>query len=192
MDTLLQESTPVGWVPHVLKDFNAFLLDHASCERKAAALAMSLVVKYPDRQALIKPMVSLAREELLHFQQVFRLVRARKLILPLKDQKDEYINLIMETLRHGREERFLDRLIMSGLVEARGEERFRILSEHLEDPLLKQFYKELSIREAGHCQIFLRIAQRYFAEEIVQECIFRLSEIESRAMLKTPFGPKLH
>lgn len=188
----LKVATGVEWAKVVLSDFDHFLLDHAACERKAAALAMSFVAKYPDRKALIEPMISLAREELEHFAQVFRLLQTRKLELNNKDEKDIYINTILSELRHGRDERFLDRLIMSGIVEARGHERFMILAQNLDDENLRQFYFELSEREAGHYKIFIKIAKHYFSEEEVAEAVDRITDIEAKAILSTPLRAVLH
>jgi tRNA-(ms[2]io[6]A)-hydroxylase len=188
----LKAPTPGSWVPVVLQDFDSFLLDHAACERKAAALAMSFVAKYPDRGALIEPMVCLAREELEHFHQVYRLMRRRGLSLTHHDEKDPYVNAILGELRHGREERFLDRLIASALIEARGHERFTILAQHHGDESLKIFYQRLADSEAGHFNIFVRVAQSYFSSGEIEEAIGRIAVIESRVMLATPHRAALH
>ena len=188
----LKEKSPSQWAEHVVEHFDTFLQDHAACERKASALAMSFVVKYPDRSLLIDPMIALAREELEHFQQVYHLIRQRGQALVAKDEKDLYVNEILKSLRHGRDERFLDRLIMSGLVEARGNERFSLLADHLDDPQLKKFYKDLALKEAGHCKIFIKIAKQYFDENHVEEALERISIIESKAMLASPVCSKLH
>ncbi|MBM4304945.1 MAG: tRNA-(ms[2]io[6]A)-hydroxylase, partial [Deltaproteobacteria bacterium] len=118
----LKVATPSQWVDSALKDFDAFLLDHASCERKASAVGMSFVVRYPDRPEIIEPMISFAREELEHFHQVYKLISERKLLLP-PDEEDLYVNKLMKQVRFGREERFLDRLLVSSIIEARGCER---------------------------------------------------------------------
>ena len=192
IDLKIKGKSPIKWVETVLQNFDLFLQDHAACERKAAALAMSFVAKYPDREALIDPMICLAREELEHFQQVFRLLHKQGLKLAQKDEKDPYINTILANLRHGREERFLDRLIMSGLVEARGHERFSLLSEHLQEPDLKHFYRNLAEKEAGHYRIFIRIAKHYFSQEEVDQSIERISDIETTAMISAPIRATLH
>src|SRR5690606_23748014 len=90
-DLPLKSLTPVAWVGVVLSDFDHFLVDHAACERKASALCMSLICKYPDRPALVDPMVSLAREELQHFREVYKILEKRGLRL-LPDEKDPYVN----------------------------------------------------------------------------------------------------
>ena len=189
---VLKEKSPEIWAQHIVDHFDLFLQDHASCERKAAALAMSFVAKYPDRTKLIDPMGALAREELEHFHQVYHLIQKRGQVLHSKDEKDHYVNSILKHLRHGRDERFLDRLIMSGLVEARGNERFSLLAERLDDLELRKFYMDLSLKEAGHCKIFLRIAKQYFSQTQVEEALSRISEIESEAMLAAPVTAKLH
>lgn len=188
----IQDKSPIKWASYVIEHFEEFLQDHAACERKAAALAMSFVAKYPDRPALVEPMIALAREELEHFHQVYKLMKKKGITLGTKDEKDPYINDIMKDLRHGREERLLDRLVMSALVEARGYERFALLSECLEDSELKKFYKQLSDSEAGHYRIFIRIAKHYFSEQDVTEAISRISDIENKAMKEAPLRAGLH
>lgn len=184
--------TPKEWTQKILANFDMFLLDHASCERKAAALAMSFIAKFPDRKCLIEPMVSLAREELEHFAQVYRLLVKRNIAHNHPDEKDDYVNAILQRLRHGREERFLDRLLTSGLIEARGYERFAILAQALEEPELKTFYHDLSRRELGHFRIFFNIAEIYFSKEEVAEATARIAQYEYEAMMGTPLSSRLH
>lgn len=188
----LTERSPVVWAKHIVEHFDLFLLDHASCERKAAALAMSFVAKFSDRIYLIEPMVSLAREELEHFAQVYRLLRKRGITHLVPDEKDPYVHYILKRLREGREERFLDRLVCSGIIEARGWERFSLLGEHLTDPELKTFYTDLAKREKAHYKIFLNIAEKYFSLEEVEEAVSRISSIETEAMRQSPITARLH
>ena len=189
---ILLTKTPDAWALKVLEDFDLFLLDHAACERKAAALAMSFVAKYPDRQKLILPMVSLAREELLHFHQVYKLLEKRNLSLPHKDYKDSYVNDILGQLRHGRDERFLDRLITSALIEARGHERLYLIADVLENKELKTFYKRLAKEEEGHFKVFINIAKQYFSVSLVDRRLHELLVVESEACQKTPVTFRLH
>ena len=121
-----------------MSDFGAFLVDHAACERKAAATAMAFVVRYPDRAKLIEPMIELAREELEHFQLVFRVIHERGLTLGA-DEKDPYVNALLALVRAGRDERLLDRLLVAGVVEARGCERFGMVGRALPAGELKTF-----------------------------------------------------
>ena len=193
-DLPIKGSTPSKWAETVLQDFDRFLGDHAACERKAAALAMSFIIKYPDQPTLVEPMIALAREELEHFQQVFRVMNKRKVPLPAKDEKDVYVNAILANIRHGRRERLLDRLVMSGLIEARGWERFAKLGDALVSTSkeLADFYHKLAEREAGHYKIFIRLAKVLFDEQEVDEAVSRLADIEQQAMNEAPITWRLH
>jgi tRNA 2-(methylsulfanyl)-N6-isopentenyladenosine37 hydroxylase len=189
---VLQTKTSSAWVKGVVNNLDLFLLDHASCERKASALAMSFTLKYPDRQEIIDHMVTLSIEELKHFQLVCKLIHSRGLKLLTKEEPDFYIRSILTKIRHGRNERFLDRLIMSALVEARGHERFEILAQNLEDVDLKKFYHQLALEEAGHYKIFIRLAKFYFNDEQIEEALTRIGVYESDAMCNTPLTYRLH
>src|SRR5262249_21501722 len=104
-------------------DFDSFLLDHAACERKASGTAMNLVAHYPNRAELVTAMIELAQEELSHFARVYEKVAERGLVLG-PDSKDEYVNRLSREFRQGSGAYFLDRLLVCGIVEARGCERF--------------------------------------------------------------------
>lgn len=188
----LQHPSSPRWAEMVCGQFDRFLLDHAACERKASALAMSLVCKYSHYIALIEPMVSLAREELEHFAQVYRLIRKRNIPFVVQDEKDPYVRSMLGHIRTGREERFLDQLVLSALIEARGYERFQLLSEHLPEPELQRFYQDLARREVGHYRIFIQIAERYFPSAAVEEALVRISRLEQQALDAAPVQPILH
>ena len=187
----LRVATPPEWAEVALSDFDAFLLDHGSCERKASAVGMSFVVRYPDRKAILDPMIQFAREELEHFHQVYRLIAARHLTL-WPDQEDPYVNRLMKSVRFGREERFLDRLLVSALIEARGHERLGLVTEHLKDPELQQFYQRLTRAEARHRDLFLELAHPYFPDETILKRLNDLCDAEAEAIQATPFRPALH
>ena len=96
--------TAPAWADHIVAHFDGFLVDHANCERKASALAMSFVVKYADRTPIIQPLIDLAREELAHFDQVYRLMAARGLTI-VDDTPDPYVNALLGLCRHGKAQR---------------------------------------------------------------------------------------
>ena len=187
----LKSVTDPKWVGQILDNFDEFLQDHANCERKASALAMSMIVKYPDRTKILPRLIALAREELEHFEQVYLLMRSRGLPL-LKDSPDPYVNRLLDNCRHGREERLLDRLLISSLVECRGAERFRIIFEALEDSELKRFYRELAGAEAKHGHQFAEMALEYFDEETVYGRFAELAEEEARIVADLEWRPSLH
>ncbi len=187
----LRAATPEAWLEAVKADFPAFLQDHALCEKKAAANAMAFVGRYLDREALVEPMICLAKEELQHFHEVYRLLHKRGLTLG-ENEKDPYVVTLLRNARHGPEEHFLDRLLIGALIEARSCERFCLLAEGLHDEDMKSFYGRLSREEAGHFKIFLRIARHYFDDKHVQQRLDELLDREAEAMLSTALRAAVH
>ena len=188
---LLRTNTPPEWVECVLNNFDAFLIDHASCERKASAVGMSFVVRYPDRTALLEPMINFAREELEHFHQVCKLIFRRGLTLA-PDEPDSYVNLLMKQVRFGRDERFLDRLLVSGIIEARGTEKLELVAQALTDSELKAFYHRLAKAEDHHKRLFVDLALQFFTEaEVFARLDFWLDQ-EAKAFEASPIRPAVH
>lgn len=187
----LKTPTSPGWVETVLGDFDAFLLDHAACERKASATALTFVSHYPDRKELVNAMIDLAREELEHFHQVYRRLADRGLVLAA-DTKDPYVNRLAREFRKGSEAYFLDRLLVAGIVEARGCERFGLVAEALPSGPLKDFYREIANSEARHRGLFVRLARVYFEEEEVAARLEELLEAEAQVIQSLPFRPAVH
>ena len=183
--------TEDAWLNAVLADFDAFLLDHAACERKASAMAMTFVVRYPDRDAILDPMIRLAKEELSHFHQVFGICQNRGLRFS-RDSKDPYVNALLKQVRQGRDLEFLDRLVMAGVVEARGHERFGRLAEALPPGEMKDFYVAITQSEERHSGLFIKLAEHYFPSEVVEERVTFFIEQESRAIAAIPPRPALH
>src|SRR5690606_8607704 len=99
----LRTETTSAWTDVVMADFDAFLLDHAACERKASATGMAFVVRYPDREEMLDPLIAFAREELEHFHRVFGVLRARGLRL-VPDEPDPYVTQLGALVRTGRED----------------------------------------------------------------------------------------
>lgn len=155
------------WIEAVMDDFDSFLQDHADCERKASAMAMSFVAKYPDRVEIIPELIETAIEELEHFQQVYNLMQSRGVQLVHSIGGDPYAQALIKRCHSGRRERFLDRLLVASIVETRGAERFRMVSEAQKDEELFRFYKTLWVSEAKHGHIFVKMALNYFPKEEV-------------------------
>ena len=180
-----------AWLDAVLSDFDAFLLDHASCERKASAMALSLISHYPDRSELVQEMMVLAREELEHFHQMLWLTQARGLVL-LPAEKDLYVQELRSEIRRGRDEFFLDRLLVSGIIEMRGCERFSLVADALEPGPLRVFYQEIARSESRHGRLFYRLARRYFEPAEATERQEELLEHEARIIEALPIRPVVH
>ncbi len=187
----LQAASSPAWLSAVLADFDAFLLDHAAAERKASAVALSLITHYPDRRELVAAMMDLAREELEHFYQVYRRVEERGLILG-PDGKDPYVGAMRAEIRGGRDDYFLDRLLVSGIVEARGCERFGMIAQALTDPSLRSFYCEIAASEARHDTLFVELARTYFSRVSVVARLDALVDAEVKIIEGLAIRPALH
>lgn len=188
---LLRRRTSNEWVSCVTANFDDFLRDHAANERKASSLAMSLVVHYPDRHALVAAMVDLAIEELNHFRQVLRLMRARNITIGA-DEKDPYVNQLRSRVRHGSDEYLMDRLLCAAVIEARGEERFLLLSRKLEDPGLCTFYERLARSEKNHHEVFVRLAGLYFDRAEVSARLDDWLNMEAEILGGLPARARMH
>jgi tRNA-(ms[2]io[6]A)-hydroxylase len=189
----LRFSTPPAWLEAVFADFDAFLLDHAACERKASATGMSFVVRYPDKKALMEPMIEFAREELEHFHIVYTLVAERGLTLT-DDYKDPYVNELRAQCRTAGEALLLDRLLVSGVVEARGCERLFMVASALEsrDARLAAIYLDLARAESRHHGLFFRLARQLFEEREVVERAGVLLDFEARLVERLPHRAAVH
>ncbi len=188
----LEAESKQEWIDAVMDDFNAFLKDHADCERKASAMAMSFVAKYPDRVEIIPELIDTAIEELDHFKSVYALLEERGVTLTHEMTQDVYVKQLIDKCRSGREERFMDRLLVASVVETRGAERFRKVYEALPEGSLKKFYHELWASEAKHGEIFIKMALNYFNEDDVYKRLGEMKKIEAGVLNSLPIKPALH
>jgi tRNA-(ms[2]io[6]A)-hydroxylase len=166
----LQLPTDPRWVDLAAISLEEILTDHAWCEQKAATSCISLIQRYPARQRLVEELSPIVTEEWGHFRLVLAELNKRGLKLG-PQRKDEYVNKLMEFQLKGGDEqtRFLDRLLIFALIEARSCERFKRLSEGLEDPYLRQFYRRFMESEAGHYHLFIELAEFYVDKDRVRE-----------------------
>ena len=185
------ESSP-AWIKTVLADFDSFLIDHADCERKASAVALSLVAKYPDKVEIIPELIDTALEELEHFKAVYQIMEMRKIKLQHSIPEDPYIKLLMSRMHSGLQERFLDRLLIGSVFETRGAERFKIVEENLEDAELKKFYKMLWTSEARHGNIYVKMALNYFDKKKVYQRLNWWLHQEAEVITSLPIRAALH
>ncbi|MCW5520792.1 tRNA-(ms[2]io[6]A)-hydroxylase [Aureitalea sp. L0-47] len=166
----LKLPTDPRWVNIVEKNIEEILTDHAYCEQKAASTAISLIIGYPGYSELVSEMTLLAQEEMSHFKMVHDLLLERGLHLG-RERKDAYVNKLMKFFPKGgsRNDQLVHRLLYAALIEARSCERFRLLSEELEDKKLAKFYRKLMISEANHYTMFLSFARQYGEREVVDK-----------------------
>lgn len=184
--------SPKGWIEAVLGDFDAFLLDHANCERKASSMAMSFVAKYPDRVEIIPELIETAIEELEHFRDVYKIIEERGLKLPAQMTEDLYMKQLLAACRHGREDRFMDRMLLASVVECRGAERFRMVYQNLPEGELRKFYHRLWASEAKHGHIFVKMLLNYFEKDPVYKRLDELIQVEADILYSLELKPALH
>lgn len=159
----LQLPTDPVWVKNVVEsNIEELLTDHAYCEQKAATNAITLIVQNPNLSDVVQQMIDLAQEEMDHFKRVHEIILERGFVLG-KERKDNYVNELRKFIivGGGREAQLIDRLLFSAMIEARSCERFKVLSENINDEQLSQFYHELMISEATHYTMFIGLAKKH-------------------------------
>ena len=179
----LKLPTDPRWVNIVEKNIEEILTDHAYCEQKAASTAISLIVGFPEYTELVQEMIDLVEEEMSHFKMVHDLILERGWTLG-RDRKDEYVLALLKFFPKGgsRTTQLVHRLLYAALIEARSCERFRLLSEELEDKKLAKFYRKLMISEANHYTMFLNFARQYGDRKEVDQKWQQLLEYEASIM----------
>lgn len=187
----LAYQTPKDWVNAVLADFGTFLQDHAAAEKKASGMAVSMLSHYPDRVELVSEMAELAVEELIHYREVVKIIHNRGNITQ-KDEKDAYVIEFRQSLRKGSEEYLLDRLLIGGIIEARGAERFGLIAAALSPGDLQSFYQSITDSETRHQDLMVNIAEIYFDKKDVRQRLDELIAIEAQIISKQPFRAALH
>lgn len=187
----LKLSTDPLWAELAQQNIEEVLTDHAFCEQKAASSAISLIAHFPEHTELVIEMAELVREEMEHFQRVHQFILNRGYQLG-RERKDHYVNDLMKMVRkgEGREKNLLDRLLFAAMIEARSCERFKVLSETIQDTELAAFYRELMQSEATHYTLFIKLARRLCTHEDVDA---RWNEfLEYEGSIIANYGTKEH
>jgi tRNA-(ms[2]io[6]A)-hydroxylase len=184
-------ATPEGWIEIVLADFDAFLQDHASAEKKASGMALSMVSHYPDQTSLVAAMVDLAVEELNHYKEVMRLLMTRG-VTPAADRKDPYVTRLNKLVRKDSAFFLLDRLLIGAIVERRGAERFGLVAKHIDDAELRKFYHAIAKSEARHWHLFVTLSRNLCPHLPVDARFCELAELENALVAELPLRPALH
>lgn len=189
----LKLPTDPRWVNIVEKNIKEILTDHAYCEQKAASTAISLIVSFPEYTDLVIAMTELVNEEMSHFKMVYDKIIDRGWVLG-RDRKDEYVLKLLKYFPKGgsRTTQLVHRLLYAALIEARSCERFRLLSESLEDKNLAKFYRKLMISEANHYTMFLGFARQYGNKEDVDKKWQDLLNFEAEIMKELSKKETIH
>jgi len=158
----LKLRTDPRWVNIAESNLEELLTDHAWCEQKAASNAISLVAYNSELEDLVTDLLAIAKEEVEHFQQVHELMKRRGFVLG-RERKDDYVNELYKFMKKdgSRNDALIDRLLFATMIEARSCERFKVLSENIQDEELRVFYRDLMVSEAGHYTTFLGYARKY-------------------------------
>jgi len=184
-------ATPDAWTDAVMADFDSFLQDHATAEKKASGMAISMLSHYPDRRELVAAMADLAVEELTHYREVVKWLHKRGLT-PTADRKDPYVIRFRESIRRGSEVYLMDRLLTASIIEARGAERFALVAATLEPGPLQLFYRSIARSEERHFELFLELANTYLDRRDVEQRWCELLEVEAGIVSALPVRPALH
>lgn len=190
----LQLPTDPRWINLAEKSLTDILTDHAYCEQKAATSCISIIQRYSDKTKIVEELSPIVTEEWGHFRMVLAEIQKRKLKLG-KQRKDEYVNALLkfETKGGSEDDRLLDKLLICALIEARSCERFKRLSEGLDDPYLRKFYRRFMESEAGHYTLFINLAETYLPKDKVRKRWKKWLDYEAEIILNIDVrGDRIH
>jgi tRNA-(ms[2]io[6]A)-hydroxylase len=187
----LQSESQARWLKQVDGDLPEILIDHAHCEKKAAACAMNLIMAYVEHPELVDELVQIVNEELEHFKQVLALLKKRDIQF-VRQQAGGYGRQLNDLVRKLEPYRAIDRFLIASLIEARSCERFALLRDHVKDRELADFYGSLFESEARHHTTYVRMARAFGNEEIIKERLEELSALESEIIFRGDPLPRMH
>jgi tRNA-(ms[2]io[6]A)-hydroxylase len=190
----LQMPTDPRWTDLAAVSLQEILTDHAFCEQKAATNCISVIQRYADKQDIVNALSPIVTEEWGHFRMVWAEMQKRGFTLG-RQRKDDYVNLLLqnEPKQVQPSDRLLHKLMICAMIEARSCERFRLLSEGLEDEHLRKFYYKFMVSEAGHYRLFIDLAEKYYPAEQVRAAWKEWLAIETKVLqLLAPRGDRMH
>lgn len=187
----LKQPSSSAWVEQAISHIDTILLDHAQCERKAAGVALNLMFRYPSNAKMVRELTKIAREELEHFEQVNQWLERRN--IPMRPvTPPPYGAGLKAQIRTQEPDRFLDSLLVSGLIEARSHERLGLLAQHCPDRELAEFYRGLMASEARHYGVYWVLADTYFDRDIFLQRLDELAIVESELLATLHSEPRIH
>lgn len=187
----LKAETSMDWVAVANAHLPEILVDHAHCEKKAAAFAMSMINRYSNRTVLVETMIGIATEELEHLGICVEIMKKRG-IEYTPDRGNPYVRTLRELIRREEPHRLLDSMMVGALIEARSCERFSKLAEFCVDDELRVLYKSLLASEAGHYRIYTDVAREYFPADIVKNRFIEMAELEGDIVRALTNAPTMH
>jgi tRNA-(ms[2]io[6]A)-hydroxylase len=189
-ELVLRAPTPPSWIIACRKHLPELLSDHAHCERKAAASALSMISRVPHDAVTVRAMAALAREESAHLARVHNAIMERGWTM-LGDRKDPYVLGLRAHIARGRQEQLVDELLVCALIELRSAERLGILSTGLDDEDLQKMYRDLALAEDGHASLFVGRA-RFHSPDTVDERLNTWLDHEAAIIRSLPGEPRVH
>jgi tRNA 2-(methylsulfanyl)-N6-isopentenyladenosine37 hydroxylase len=187
----LQSRTDGSWTSRALAGIDELLVDHAHCEKKAAGTAVNLIFRYPRHAPLLDALSRLAREELVHFEQVLALLRARGVAFAAQ-KPAPYAGRLRAQTRAADPERLVDTLLCCALIEARSCERFALLAAAVPDAALRAFYASLHAAEARHERVYLDLAESFVPRAALIARHRELARHEAAILAETLLAPRMH
>jgi tRNA 2-(methylsulfanyl)-N6-isopentenyladenosine37 hydroxylase len=187
----LKKPTTSAWIEQAISNLDIILLDHSHCERKAAGVALNFMFRYPSNTKMVRELTKIAQEELEHFELVNQWLERRQ--IPLANLgPPPYGAGLKAQVRNQEPYRFLDSLLVTGLIEARSHERLGLLAKHCPEPELAKFYQGLMASEARHFGIYWVLADTYFEREVVMQRLEELAIVESELLSTLHHEPRIH
>ena len=186
--------TDPRWADLASVSLEEILTDHAFCEQKAASTCISLIVNYSEYEEMVEKVTPIVAEEWGHFRKVHKELKKRGFKLGI-NRNDTYVNQLRQFKTKGNTQivRFIDDLLICAIIEARSCERFRLLSLHISDENLRQFYHEFMVAEAGHYTLFIELAKSYYNPEYVKSRWQQLLDFEAEIMASLEYrGDRVH
>ncbi len=188
---VLKQPTSNAWVEQAIANLDTILLDHSHCERKAAGVALNFMFRYPSNTKMVRELTAIAREELEHFELVNQWLERRYIALaPLPPPP--YGAGLKAQVRPKEPDKFLDSLLVTGLIEARSHERLGLLGIHCPEPELAKFYRGLMASEARHFGTYWVLADTYFDRNFVMQRLDELAIVESELLTNLHPEPRIH
>jgi tRNA-(ms[2]io[6]A)-hydroxylase len=187
----LKKPTSDAWVQQAISNLDIILLDHSHCERKAAGVAINFIFRYPSNEKMVRELTKIAQEELEHFELVNQLLENRSIRLRHLSPPP-YGGGLKAQMRPQEPHRFLDSLLITGLIEARSHERLGLLATHCPEPELANFYRSLMASEARHFGTYWVLADTYFERKDVMQRLDEIAEVESELLSTLHSQPRIH
>ncbi len=184
--------TDPRWANIAEDNLGEILTDHAWCEQKATTNAITIITMVPEYPEIITELLKIAQEELEHFQMVHEIIKKRGYTFG-RERKDDYVGQLFKFIVQGtRENYIIDRMLFAAMIEARSCERFKVLTENINDEELKVFYKDLMISEAGHYATFIGFARKLGDPEKVNQRWEEWLEYESEIIKSYGNQERIH